>query len=138
MLVGSPSFALDTTLPMYGGKTEAQFLAASITDVARHYNPRAFDQKTLDWANLIQCLALVYGPRLYNMRSERQARRAAQARPMPKSYQGPRPVDPQPAAAAAMNGQSTEPSPFPNEMRRGEIPGIGEVELPENWFGKPN
>lgn len=144
VLASSPTFALETSEKEFDGKTESEFLAQSIADVARHYNPRVFDQKTMDWANLIQCLGLLYGPRLYMMREERRARHAkpvSPARPM-----GPRPHNPQPAADRAANGgMNGHQTPIPqNEFRStkevftGEIAGVGSVQLPDDWLGKVN
>lgn len=149
MLLSSPGFPLDTTQKVFDGKTEAEFMAQSIADVARHYNPQIFEQKTIDWSNLIQCLALVYGPRLYNLRAERKAARARVVNPAPTFNYGPRPVDPQPAANraanAARNGHVTPVppndfnGPSDKEIRTGEIAGVGSVELPEGWLGmKPH
>jgi hypothetical protein len=143
VLASSPSFALETAEKEFDGKTESEFLAQSIADVAKHYNPRVFDQKTMDWANLIQCLGLLYGPRLYMMREERRARHA---RPInPGRPAGPRPHNPQPQADQAANGVRTTPMPPNNfsfnnekEVLKGEIPGIGTVDFPPDFFGKPN
>jgi hypothetical protein len=140
VLASSPSFALETDEKEFDGKTESEFLAQSIADVAKHYNPRVFDQKTLDWANLIQCLGLLYAPRLYMLR---EARRANRARPVnPARPAGPRPVDPQPHANQAANGHSTPVPPnnyaSEKEVLTGEIPGVGSVVFPPDFFGKPN
>jgi hypothetical protein len=142
VIASSPSFALDTESKDFDGKTESEFLSQSIADVARHYNPRVFDQKTMDWANLIQCLALLYLPRFYMLKEERRAARAKTVNPSPARPAGPRPVNPQANADRAANGHST---PVPtNEFRSakevftGEIPGIGSVQLPDDWLGKPN
>jgi hypothetical protein len=145
MLLSSPSFSLDTTQKVFDGKTEAEFLAQSIADVARHYNPAVFEQKTIDWSNLVQCLALVYGPRIYNMRAERRAAKAHVVNPAPKFNYGPKPVDPQPAAnRAAMNGHSTPvppnhyASPGPQasdkDIRTGVVAGVGSVEVPPEFL----
>lgn len=51
-------------------KTEAETLATGVANVARHYDIGGASQKTLDWFNLIQALALVYGTRLYAVRGK--------------------------------------------------------------------
>ena len=137
LLLSSPSFALDTQMKIYDGKTEAEFLATSVADVARHYNPKVFDQKTADWFNLLQCLAFVYGPRIYNARADRRANAAKPINNVaPRT--GPRPVDPMPAANKAANGHTT---PIPanefaaKDVLTGEIPGVGNVEFPADFFG---
>jgi hypothetical protein len=135
LLLSSPSFALDTDLRIYDGKTEAEFLAASVADVARHYNPKVFDQKTADWFNLAQCLAFVYGPRIYNARADRRANAARPVNVAPRA--GPRPVDPMPAANKATNGHATPvpPNDFASkDVLTGEIPGVGKVEFPQDFF----
>lgn len=131
MLLSSPGFALDTEQRVFDGKTEAEFLSQSVADVARHYNPKVFEQKTIDWSNLIQCVALVYGPRLYNMRAERKMAQAQKAHaPRPQGPPTQRPADPQPAANRAANG-ATE---WSKEARTGEIPGIGSIEVPPDFL----
>jgi len=142
MLASSPGFQLDTQQAVFDGKTEAEFLAQSIADVARHYNPEIFEQKTIDWSNLIQCLVLVYGPRIYNIRADRRAQRARTVNAGPKFNYGPRPVDPQPRADSAMNGHQTPvpPNDFvpsDKELRTGEIAGVGRVEVPPEFFKPP-
>jgi len=145
MLVSSPGFSLDTRSQIFDGKTEAEFLAQSIADVARHYNPKVFEQKTIDWTNLIQCLALVYGPRIYNIRADMRANKARHVNPKPSFNYGPKPVDPQPAANRAANGHQTPshstpvpPNDFsrPNEhdLRTGHVPGVGDIEVPPEFF----
>ena len=142
LLLSSPSFALDTEQKLFDGKTEAEFLAQSVADVSKHYNPKIFDQKTADWFNLIQCAALIYGPRIYNVRADR---RAANARPVnPARPAGPKPVDPMPQAQRAANGHAT-PVPANNyapssekDILTGEIPGVGNVTFPSDFFGKAN
>lgn len=55
----TPEFAIE--------ESEAKQLATAAANVARHYDMGA-TQKTLDWSNLIQCLALIYGSRIYAVR----------------------------------------------------------------------
>ena len=146
MLASSPGFQLDTEMKVFDGKSEAEFLAQSIADVARHYNPAIFEQKTIDWSNLIQCAALIYGPRIYNIRHDRRAAKAQSVQPKPAFQYGPPPVDPQPRADRAMNGASVHKTPMPandyvlsdKEVRTGTVAGIGDIELPADWLGKPN
>lgn len=69
MLASAPELALDTASADFDGKTEAQFLASSIKDVANHYHVEWMDQKSIDWLNLIQCCVIVYGGRFYAIRS---------------------------------------------------------------------
>lgn len=44
---------------------EGEALSTGIVNVARHYPALAKSQKWVDWAMLMQTLAVVYGPRLY-------------------------------------------------------------------------
>jgi len=139
MLLSSPGFALNTDQKVFDGKTEAQFLSQSVADVARHYNPKIFDQKTMDWSNLIQCMALIYGPRVYNIRHDRAMAKARNVNPSPGRQAGPRPVDPQARAdRAANNGETNRATPVPENVFRGQVAGIGEIDLPSDWLGKPN
>lgn len=126
MLTGRGEWALDSDSKLFDGKTESEFMAQSIADVARHYGGIA-DQKTLDWFNLTQCLAIVWGGRIFVIRST----------PRPKAA-------PKPDLAARMNGaaQHHAPSPLPvnsfdpvadaKNAGVGEIAGLGAVEFPDD------
>lgn len=72
----SPELAID--------EIEAKNLAAGVSNVARHYN-MGTTQKTLDWFNLFQALALVYGTRIFAMRDKFKRK--------PKTDQGKNRVD---------------------------------------------
>lgn len=106
---GRVEWALDTTAKDFDGATEAEFLSKSMKDVASHYNVNWLDQKGVDWANLIQCLVIVYGGRIYAIRQTRAVKTAA----------------PKPATVAPSSGNGIAP-----EHRTGEVPGVGAVEFP--------
>lgn len=59
-LAQTPEMAID--------KMEANTLAIGIANVARHYDMGA-TQKSLDWANLISVVGMVYGTRIYAIRA---------------------------------------------------------------------
>lgn len=63
---------------------ESQQMATAIANVAKHYPTTVIDPKIVDWGNLIMCLGMAYGPRVYMIRErvqqERQDKRAAQVR----------------------------------------------------------
>lgn len=122
IMSGRSEWSLDTENKLFDGKTEAEFLAQSSADVARHYGGIA-DQKTLDWMNLIQCLAIVYGTRIYAIKSSPKAPRVVSpplaqrtASPSPQHHRTPPPVN-------EFNG-ATPPESV------GNVPGIGDVQFP--------
>jgi hypothetical protein len=132
---GRMEFALDTESKIFDGLTEAEFLAKSIKDVTAHYGT-VLDQKTLDWANLVQCLAIVYGGRLYAIRSTPRA---------PKPVRPPSPQETAKTHRAASPPQThVTPAPvnrFSNDdddAGRVEIAGIGAVSLPDDHPLSPN
>lgn len=55
-------------------ESEGKILATGIANVAKHYDIGGADAKTLDWFNLFQSLAIVYGPRIYMIRANRPAK----------------------------------------------------------------
>lgn len=126
-------WSLDTESKTFDGKTEAEFLAMSIKDVADHYGNGLLDKKTLDWCNLIQCLAIVYGGRIYAIRATPRVPRAP--KPDLAHRVGPAPVHHTPSPPAnsfepqRMNGES--------DLGTGEIAGIGAVEFPDGHPLKP-
>lgn len=72
---------------------EAQQMAIAITNVAKHYPTTIVDPKIVDWGNLLMCLGMAYGPRVYMIRErvkqERQDQREnAEARGLPRPTQG--------------------------------------------------
>lgn len=134
---GRVEWALDTDSKIFDGKTEAEFLTQSIKDVADHYGHGLLDQKTLDWMNLVQCLAIVYGGRIFAIRST----------PKPPKVTKP--------ATVQQNAQTFNPAPSktwhdprlkeastvfsPNEpANRATIAGVGEIDLPDTHPLSPN
>lgn len=114
---------LDTSSTTFDGLTEAQFFAKSIKDVSDHYGRGLLDQKTLDWLNLTQCLAIVYGGRIFAIRATPKAKPAPRAPVAEAVRPGPQP-----------SFHRTEP-PVNNlngseKINRGEIAGLGEIEFP--------
>lgn len=132
LLTGRMEIALDTESKIFDGLTEAEFLAKSIKDVSAHYGA-VLDQKTLDWANLIQCLAIVYGGRFYAIRSAPRA---------PKPVKQPTPHETARAHRAAPPGQMHVTQPptnnFDDDAGRVEIAGVGAISLPDDHPLSPN
>ena len=131
ILSGRIEWMLDTDAKIFDGKTEAEFLAGSIKDVADHYGHGLLDQKTLDWMNLIQCLALVYGGRIFAIRSAPKIKASA-----------PKPVSPHftPSQPAQHHRTAPPVNEFsPNEpANSATIAGIGEIDLPDDHPLSPN
>lgn len=138
ILSGRMEWTLDTApTPAFDGKSESEFLAHSIRDVAAHYGSGMFDQKTLDWMNLTQCLATVYISRIYVIRNSPRVRAAPP--------QGPQAVRPGPAPSVHRDHATPPPvNEFkpngvdPAKANVGEIPGIGGVEFPPDHPLNPN
>jgi hypothetical protein len=132
MLSGRLEWMLDNSEKAFDGMTEAEFLAKSIKDVADHYGTGLFDQKTLDWMNLIQCVAIVYGGRIFAIR----------ANPKPKPVKMPTVQE-----AAGMHQASPvfHRTPPPSNEFNGSseantvnIAGIGDVQIPDDDPLSPN
>lgn len=68
-------------------KDESEILGRGIANVARHYDIGGASEKTLDWFNLIQALAMVYGPRVFVVAGRRKQKRAEKPA-APKSEEG--------------------------------------------------
>lgn len=137
---GRMEWSLDTDSKIFDGKTEAEFFAQSIKDVSQHYGGAIFDQKQIDWMNLIQCLAIIYGGRIYAIRSNPRIKPArpptVQATaathrpgPQPSVHRTPPPVN---EFAPAMNGHDKTPA------NAGHVAGIGDVMLPDDHPLSPN
>jgi hypothetical protein len=127
---------LDTTSPIFDGDTEAKFLASSVKAVADHYGTGFLDQKTLDWCNLIQCLAIVYGGRIYAIRSNPKAKPAPRHPTVQQAAQVHNPAPPRtshvtPSPVSEFNGSG-------NDAGRVDIAGVGSVELPDDNPLSPN
>lgn len=134
ILSGRPEWSLDTDMKIFDGKTEAQFLASSVKDVADHYGNGLLDKKTLDWCNLIQCLAIVYGGRVYAIRSTPRVKTA----PAPSGVRdAPRTANPQPMHHTPAPVNSFDAVANANDAGVGEIPGIGAIEFPDDHPLKP-
>jgi hypothetical protein len=134
LMSGRVEWALDTDSKLFDGLTEAEFLAKSVKDVSAHYGT-FMDQKTLDWCNLIQCLAIVYGGRIYAIRST----------PRIKTVRPPTPQQTAQTHRAAPPGQMhVTPMPTNNyssaedDPNRVDIAGIGSVQLPDDHPLSPN
>jgi hypothetical protein len=120
MLSGRVEWMLDTSDKIFDGKTEAEFLAQSIKDVAGHYGAGVFDQKTLDWMNLTQCLLIVYAGRIFTIRSN----------PKPKPVRQPTPAETAQTFSPGPNVVHTDGMNGATHANEGEIAGIGTVEFP--------
>lgn len=134
IISGRGEWMLDTDNKVFDGDTEAQFLASSIKSVADHYGGGMLDQKTLDWCNLIQCLAIVYGGRIYAIRSTPKIRPAPKAPTVHQAAQAHNPAPPRTVHTAPpvneFNGS--------NDAARVDIAGVGAVELPDDNPLSPN
>lgn len=122
-------WALDTEQKVFDGKTEAEFLTSSVKDVMDHYGS-VIDQKTLDWFNLAQCLLIVYGGRIYAIRSNPKVKpqRAPNVQETAQMHAPPR-THVRPDPPSHMNGDPASSA---------EIAGIGTVELPDDHPLSPN
>lgn len=124
---GRSEWALDSDQKIFDGKTEAQFYAQSIADVSRHYGGDLLDQKTVDWLNLIQCLALIYGGRIMTIRMTPRVRPTRQ----PTAQETARTFSPQGSSVTDIPNPFEKPPPVPEGIGTGEIAGIGNIEFPE-------
>lgn len=142
MLSGRLEWALDTDSKIFDGKTEAEFLAQSIKDVSKHYGGAIFDQKQVDWMNLIQCLAIVYGGRIYTIRSNPRIKSVRQPSPQttaathrpgpaPTMHRTPPPVN-EFTPTPQMNGHDKTPP------SHGHVAGVGDIALPDDHPLSPN
>lgn len=144
MLTRRAEWSLDSDQKLFDGKAESEFMAQSIADVARHYGGIA-DQKTLDWLNLLQCLAMVYGTRVYAIAMTPKAKPVRQAQPHEfRATQQPQfhmngAVEPQPRATdfSKMPNAFDQSEPAPEGSGIATIAGIGEIELPDGHPLKP-
>lgn len=136
MISGRVEWALDTDTKIFDGDTEAEFLAKSIKDVADHYGGGMLDQKTLDWCNLIQCLAIVYGGRMYAIRANPKVKPAPRPPTVHQAAQQHNPAPPRtahttPPPVNMFNGHG-------DDAARVDIAGVGSVELPDDNPLSPN
>lgn len=135
ILSGHAEWMLDTENKIFDGQTEAEFLASSVKAVTDHYGTGFLDQKTLDWCNAIQCVMIVYGGRIFAIRSKPRTVKIRQ----PTVHEAARthsPVPPQqahtPQPAREFNGHGN------NEAGRVDLPGLGAVEFPDDNPLSPN
>jgi hypothetical protein len=135
LMSGRMEWALDTDSKIFDGLTEAEFLSKSVKDVSAHYGT-FMDQKTLDWCNLIQCCAIVYGGRIYAIRSTPRQKTVRQPSPQETAAThraappGQMHVTPMPQNSYA-NGHDDDPN-------RVDIAGVGAVQLPDDHPLSPN
>jgi len=71
-------------------QAEAHSVAAAYVQVARHYPILQQSEKVLDWGGLLSALGMVYGTRLYAMRSKPRPQKAPQADNRPPKSAGER------------------------------------------------
>ncbi|MDE2019988.1 MAG: hypothetical protein KGJ13_06620 [Patescibacteria group bacterium] len=137
IMSGRMEWMLDTDAKIFDGKTEAEFLAASIKDVSDHYGHGLLDQKTLDWMNLIQCLAIVYGGRVFAIRSTPKIK-APPKQPTPQ--QNASAFNPAPTRQFHDSRLEEASKAFsPREpANRATIAGVGEIDLPDTHPLSPN
>lgn len=110
-------WALDTTpSDAFDGKSESAYYATACADVAKHYGGELFDQKTVDWLNLIQCLALIYGSRIIAIRM------TPKIAPKPKA----------PTVQEAAKHFASPANTHNGDASRVHIEGIGDVQLPDD------
>lgn len=137
LLSGRMELALDTESKIFDGLTEAEFLAKSIKDVSSHYGT-VLDQKTLDWANLVQCLAIVYGGRLYAIRSTPRPPRPTRQPTPQETARTHRAAPPSQVHVTPPPVNNFAPSSDPDSANVGEIAGLGGVEFPDDHPLSPN
>lgn len=128
-LTGRTEILLDTTAKVFDGLNEAEFLAKSIKDVSDHYKVEWLDKKSIDWMNLVQCLMIVYGGRIYAIKSNPKIKVAPAPQPV-ATRAGP---PPQQHRAGVMNGNEnpmTTAGVPEQTLRTGEVAGLGEVVFP--------
>jgi hypothetical protein len=135
MMSGRMEWALDTDSKIFDGLNEAEFLAKSVKDVSAHYGT-VMDQKTLDWCNLIQCCAIVYGGRIYAIRS---TPRAPKMRPttVQENAAKHRAAPPGQVHVTPMPQNSYAPAST-DDAGTVEIAGIGAVNIPDDHPMSPN
>lgn len=136
LLTGRMEWSLDTDSKIFDGLTEAEFLAKSIKDVSDHYGQGLLDQKTLDWCNLVQCLAIVYGGRIYAIRSTPRVKAPPR---QPTVHEAAQTFNPAPPSGV----QRTTPLPTNDPFNgvpstKATIAGIGDVDLPDTHPLSPN
>lgn len=137
---GRMEWMLDTEGKIFDGATEAEFLSKSIKDVADHYGHGLLDQKTLDWVNLMQCLAIIYGGRIFAIRS------TPKAKPVPKGpsvQEAAQTFNPAPPATTRQfhDARLAEASKAfsPSEpATSATIAGLGDIQLPDDHPLSPN
>lgn len=79
---------------------EANGLAVAIGNVTRHYDISA-TQKAVDWTNLMACVAMIYGTRLFTIRQRRVS----------ENKEAPTPFKPAP-----VNGMQPQPDVFARQQ----------------------
>lgn len=87
---------------------EADELSKAYAGVARHYPTLQQSEKMIDWGHLISALGMIYGTRVFALRQQWRAQKAAQ---------------PRASTANMANGADMGST-------RVTIPGIGQVEVP--------
>lgn len=127
ILSGRSEWMLDTDSKIFDGATEAEFLSRSIKDVADHYGTGMLDQKTLDWMNLVQCLLIVYGGRIFAIRANPRIK-PPKAPTVQETAKAHNPVAP----SVHRDGASNTPA------NAGHVAGIGDVQLPDDHPLNPN
>lgn len=118
-MIAGDHWRLDTEHKIFDGDTEAEFLAKSASDVAKHYGGGLLDQKTVDWCMLIQAVAIVYGSRIM------MSRLARKPKPAPTHFE---PAKPSPMKKP--NGGDNAGTV--------NIAGLGEVDIPIDSPLHPN
>lgn len=105
-------------------RDDCRELSQAWSDVNRHYNFALLDQKSADWFNLLQLVAVAYGTRVIAIRDRR--RRDARPTSQPRAQTGnPAPLTPDEIArSTGFNGAGERAA------RTGEIAGLGSIEFP--------
>lgn len=109
-------------------EAEAKEIAKAYGDVAALYPALQIPAEVTAIANLAGVVSIVYGSRITAYR----ARMAGERRQRPQKAQPFTP--PNAPVPNQMNGAAPpdKATPIPVDLRKGEIPGIGEVEFPED------
>lgn len=136
VLSGRYEWALDTNQKVFDGQTEAEFLASSIKAVTDHYGGDLLNAKQLDWANLIQCLFIVYIGRIMTIRANPKPRSPGKPATVQQTAEMHNPH--KPATTPPINEIFPRKPNGHDDPARGHIAGVGDVDLPDSHPLSPN
>jgi len=116
---GTPELALDEE------KEEHVILTRAVANVARHYGITVPSGKVVDWANLLKCLSVIYGPRIGAIALRHRAERAKNVTPVKKETPQPAPQaaqqTPQSGRARVIIGADAKGNPIYQDVDAGQL-----------------